>query len=813
MAIIDKEKLKDLLSEMEKLKRQPEYKAGDKDFLSAEKEIQGDIDALKSKAKESIKAQIKEQAPAGVPAYAVGGNIQRQTQNAAESAVEGTAERQQKINELMATPQGRMALMGAYTNDTMGALGYGMRQGVDVIQRGLGMDVAPQDPNYQKAMEIAHPVATGVGSVGMKTLATLPVAIGGMAAAPVGGTAGALGIAGDVALNTAAGGLTSNILARGENQSGTEVIGETGFGAAIGGLITSIPYIGRFVGAKLGAKIGLPTKKVVDETGNPTPEFLDYAQKQGYTPETLQQEAQGALNTIGAMEQGLPRTFEDMAGLSQKKIDDLTALINPNDEVVRRYADNGIAVEELPLAVITQNESVRGQAAAMAQMPIGDQPVKAKELAKKLNQIADDAISRFSGDVSADNFSTKTLNAMEATRLNLIDEQNAAYGALEPKIDAATFDRGARVSAPELVAELNYKVRKAPNTPLSKLEERVNELFNPDKWKEPPTFDDVKKLRQSIGEGLGFKPRGAYANEEESILKKYYGVLREKEHDFIVRNVEGMTPEALDAMKALTVQEKKLQDQITFYTGKKGTATMVGDLDVAASNLVQGKADGLNAVFDNIPEQHRRGAMSTILGRALNLKPDLEPDMPSARFGASPQRFADAWGRILQSNELRAKVKGALGDEGFSRFDSIAKLYNGLARLNAPATGASAVVMNQPLPQRATIRLMETVGDKVPLPVISSSAKKAAKFFSSENQKRTEALSMVVTTPRFFESLQTAAANPTSTEARKKSIEFMNTKVAQNYLKAIDPSYAREILAAGGLPLYLAAQDNEEVKQ
>ena len=95
MAIIDKEKLKDLLSEMEKLKRQPEYKAGDKDFLSAEKEIQGDIDALKSKAKESIKAQIKEQAPAGVPAYAVGGNIQRQTQNAAESAVEGTAERQQ----------------------------------------------------------------------------------------------------------------------------------------------------------------------------------------------------------------------------------------------------------------------------------------------------------------------------------------------------------------------------------------------------------------------------------------------------------------------------------------------------------------------------------------------------------------------------------------------------------------------------------------------------------------------------------------------------------------------------------------------
>jgi hypothetical protein len=72
---------------------------------------------------------------------------------------------------------------------------------------------------------------------------------------------------------------------------------------------------------------------------------------------------------------------------------------------------------------------------------------------------------------------------------------------------------------------------------------------------------------------------------------------------------------------------------------------------------------------------------------------------------------------------------------------------------------------------------------------------------------------MVVTTPRFFESLQAAAANPTSTEARKKSVEFMNTKVAQNYLKAIDPSYTREIIAAGGLPLYLAAQDNQEVKQ
>ena len=819
MAIIDKEKLKELMAELESAKKKP-------DGADVVPLIQADIDSLKAKAKESIKANLTGQTPKGAPQFGASGaampNVIQQT---ASQAVEDEAEKQQKISELMATPEGRIAMMNAYSTGTLGALGYGVNQGVDVIRRGFGADIPQTDPNYQKAMEIAHPAATAFGKIGYETLATAPIAIAGTALSPAGvpaaaGAVGAralaptaMGALGDVALNTAAGAGQGYLLSTGENKSGNQVIGETGASGVIGGALSSIPYIGRFVGAKLGAAFGVPTKKVVNDAGSPTPEFLAYAQQQGYTPETLQQEAQGALNTIGIMEQGLPRTFDDMANLGQKEIDDLTALINPNDEVVKRYADNGINIEELPLAVITQNESIRGQAAAMAQLPIGDQSVKAKELAKKLNQLADDAISRFSGDVAADNFSSKTLNAMDATRLALIEEERSAYGALNDKISDATIQRGARITAPDLIAELNWKQATAPNTKFTKLERRVDELFNPRKWKEKPTFDDVNILRRSIGEGLGFNPGGPFAGESEDLLKKYYGILREKEHDFIVNNVDGMTPDALNAMKALTVQEKKLQDQISFYKSRKGTDTMVGELDVAASNLVRGQADGLNAVFDNIPEQHRRGAMSTILGRALNLKPDLEPDMPSARFGSSPQRFSDAWGQVLKSDDIKAKVRGALGDEGFSRFDSIAKLYNGLARLNAPATGASAVVMSQPLPQSATIRLMETVGDRVPLQGVSTTAKKAAKFFSSENQKRTEALSMVVTTPRFFESLQAAAANPTSTEARKKSVEFMNTKVAQNYLKAIDPSYTREIIAAGGLPLYLASQDKEEVKQ
>jgi hypothetical protein len=819
MAIIDKEKLKKLMAELENAKKHPEGA----DVIPL---IQADIDALKSKAKESIKAQIKEQAPAGVPAYAVGGNIQRQTQNAAESAVEGTAERQQTINELMATEEGRIALANAEAKGGLDAFIRGLQRGSQVIGKGVGLDIQQMDPTYIKAMEVAHPAAFGGGKLGYEVGALAPVAAGTAVVSGPAIAAGGLPAAGGIALEALGGGLQANILARGENQSGTEVVGQTGLGAAIGGAVSGIPYIGKPVGAWLAKKFGLATKQVVDEAGSLTPEFVDYAKKQGLNEQDIINEAQSGAESIKAMGPMLPKSAAEANALPQSNLDSMADLINPRADVLERYAQLGFNPDDVPLAVSSGNKVIQEMGAILNQVRgagLGSERDKLMNAANKVNEYTQQIISDFGGKISVADFSAETINGMKLTRENLRQQEKEAFDLAKKKIDEVMLDEGntglrnVRLRAPELVAEINRKKALRSVTDLPKEDQMVYKLFASGK---NPTFDDVKSVRDTLGD-IAFDNNAAFGTSERARAAKYYNDLRDLENKFAATVLgEG----ELEAAKLFTVNRKKIEGYLNFFGIEKDASADLGaSLGAAASDIKGDKFRQLEMVFDNLPEEYRKGAMATMLGKMVDPRPlpadDFIPGLRSRAGG-----FAKEWENISRSDHLSAFVKKQIGEDGYKVFDMAGKFYSDLSRASSvPATGQIQTALMAMTPEKVTHKLLNSFAAKlrrVPAPTaklganVAEAAADVSRISSKEELTRVvDSFTHLTRSPKFKEAVLRAANDPASAEARQKSAQFMNTKIAQQYLKTVDPKIAQAVIAAGGLPRYLVAQDKEEVKQ
>jgi len=827
MAIIDKEKLKDLLNEMEKLKRQPEYKAGDKEFLEIEKAIQSDIDGLKASAKESIKAQLTGQTPQGAPQFgASGAAMPNVTQQIASQWVEDEAEKQQKINELMATEEGRIALANAEAKGGLDAFLKGLQRGSQVIGKGIGLDIQQMDPTYIKAMEVAHPAAFGGGQLGYEVAALAPVAGVTMAASTPAIAAGGLPAAGGVALEALGGGLQANILARGENKSGAEIIGQSGIGAAIGGAVSGLPIIGKPVGAWLAKKFGLATKQVVDEAGSLTPEFVDYAKKQGLNEQDIINEAQSGAESIKAMGPMLPKNAAEANALPQPSLDAMADLINPRADVLERYAKLGFNPDDVPLAVSSGNKVIQEMGAILNQVRgagLGSERDKLLNAANKVNEYTQDIINDFGGKISVADFSTSALNGMKLTSENIRTQEEAAFELAKKKIDEVMLDEGntglrnVRLRAPELVAEIERNKSLRDVTELPQEEQMVYKLFTSGR---NPTFDDVKSVRKKLGD-IAFDSNSSFGTSERARAAKYYSELRDLENKF-AGSVLG--DGELEAAKLFTVNRKKIEGYLEFFGEKKDRTADIGPkLSAAAANIKGDNFQQLQMVFDNLPEEYRKGAMATMLGKMVDARPLPEGDfIPGLRSRAGG--FAKEWENISRSSHLSAFVKKQLGEDGYKVFDLAGKFYGDLSRASSvPATGQIQTALMAMTPEKVTYKLLNSLSStlrRVPAPTARMAADVAGAAADVSRISNKEELTRVVDSfthltrsPRFTEAIITAARNPQSAEARQKSAQFMNTKIAQQYLKSVDKSIARDVIAAGGLPLYLAAQDKEEVKQ
>jgi hypothetical protein len=522
----------------------------------------------------------------------------------------------------------------------------------------------------------------------------------------------------------------------------------------------------------------------------------------------------------------LPKTPADANATPQEWMDNLANLINPRQDVMEDYAKIGINPENVPIAILAGNKNIQEMGAILNQVRgagIGSERDKLLEAANQVNKSTQEIIEDFGGRISVADFSTGAIQGMKATRRTLKDAEEGAYDAITRQMEAITLNEAntglvnIRVAAPEIMKRLERQKALYPNIGLNPEEKMVYDLFA---GKSRPTFHEVKSIRSTIGK-IAYDPKDAFDTEKIATAKELYEELRVAENRFAA-SILG--DDSLEAVKRISADRFKVDGYLKFFGETKDKPADIGkNLLSAASDIKGSNYQNLTQVFDNLPEEYRKGAMASMLGRIA------DPNVIAGGnfipgLGARAGDFTKAWGNIKKSDHLNAFVKKQLGDEGYEAFDLVGRFYAGLSRASSvPATGQMQTALMTMLPEQATGKLLKSLSTnfkKVPsfwARGAGNAADVAAAVVSSGTKEEVtrvvDSLGHLTRSPKFTEAVLRAANDPTSAEARQKSAQFMNTKIAQQYLKTVDPKIAQAVIAAGGLPRYLAAQDKEEVKQ
>lgn len=611
-----------------------------------------------------------------------------------------------------------------------------------------------------------------------------------------------------VAGSGALGATEGTLIARGTEQSGQEQVKGGIIGGGIGIAAESIPIVGPIIAASISRRLGkaVAPEQLVLPDGQLTPEFSQYLDSQGITPEQAIAQAQTEANTARTFAESAPRTPDDLEALNNIDIPAAMAQIDPRS--VQNYVDAGIDIADIPVAAVTRNNRVRELSAQLAAIPGSETRDQALRLADAVRNTARQTIEEAGGSMQAGSFSEQTLNAMRATRETLYQSENDAYRQLGDQIDARLASLPpTSVRAPELKAELAAKAAKLRETNLSTVEQKALKLLGG-----KPTYHDIDNFRKEVGDSLGDIPRGVYADQAQGTLKHIYGQLQEAQNKF-ARGLLGN--DSLRLAQSISKERNAIQDQVEFFGKNDGFGSMVSKLGQVAGGAKRVDYAQFDEVMANIPEPYRKGALSTIMNQTLKISPDEAAEKMSA--GA----FADMWSNIRGDSALNSRVKTILGDESYTAFDKLAGMAKGVSRaLGGKQTGIAREALRDFYKPSGVIgkitKALRIGGVATGAPGAGAAATVVDGVTALANAGDSSAIgnvSMMISSPTLMRAAIEAANDPVSSNAKALSALFMKTKVANDFMEAATADARKQIIAAGGIPLWLMTSQKEEEKQ
>ncbi len=218
--------------------------------------------------------------------------------------------------------------------------------GLKNISNALGFtDSSEFEKQAIKALSEESPIASEIGQIAGETLPFLPAGVG---------AASIKAIAPRVAASTVVGGAEGGLIARGRGGNLSEQIKGAGIGGSIqGGVEILFPIISRIGGALSSKVTGKKINKVIDSSGNPTPEFQAVLDKSGVTFNDLTETAQGLATAKAG---GNPAQVERKAFIESQGV-------NPTQAQVTRSADDFQAQQELAKTSTSVRRALEGQEA------------------------------------------------------------------------------------------------------------------------------------------------------------------------------------------------------------------------------------------------------------------------------------------------------------------------------------------------------------------------------------------------------------------------------------------------------------------
>lgn len=716
--------------------------------------------------------------------------------NLRQISAESEAETQAKMAELEKRDPYLAAQIKAMTPAERLSVGIGM--GMTDIGQGIGI----ADPsNRNPAADQALTDTSGMAAAGRIVGQAAPFLVPGLGVSNIGS------IPLRVAAGGGLGGAEGAIISRGTDQSGQEQVKGALIGAGIGIAAEALPIVGpalvSYVRRRLGKAVA--QEQLVLPDGSLTPEFRQYLDSEGITPEQAIREAQSETGVAQTFAEAAPTTAAGLENLQRVDIPAALAAVNPR--LVQNYVDAGINIEDIPLAAVSRNNQVADMSAQLAAIPGSLAKDQALKLADAVRNTARQTIEDAGGSMSAGEFSERTLNAMRSARETIYQAENDAYTRLGQQIDArlASLPPMA-VRAPDLKASLTAKAAKLRETGLSTVEAQTLKILSG-----KPTYYDIDNLRKEIGGSIGGMQRGIYANQDQATLKHLYGQLQEAQNKFARGLVGG---DDLRMAQEISKQRHALQDQIEFFGQNDGLGSMVSKLNQVAGGAQRVDYAQFDRVMENIPEPYRKGALATVMNQALKISPDASAE--AMRSGT----FANMWSNIRGDAALNSRVKGILGDDSYQAFDKLADMAKGVSRaLGGKPTGVSAVALREfDKPNGVAAKLsramrLGTTATGVPGGTQAAAIVDGVSAIAQAGDNSTiNNVTRMISSPTFMRAAIEAARNPAAADAKALSAQLMKTKAANDFMAAATADARKQIIAAGGIPIWLMTSQDEEQK-
>lgn len=317
--------------------------------------------------------------------------------------------------QIKATPGWEKALIGV----GMGMNDIARVTGLAGTSAGQAMGFMPENTQATDQPLIDTSTAASAGQIAGQAAPFIPLGLG---------TSSFSSIPLRVSASGTLGATEGAAISRGTEQSGQEQVKSGLIGAGIGIAAESIPILGPVIAASISRRLGktIAPEQLVLPDGQLTPEFSQYLDSQGITPEQAIAQAQTEANTARTFAESAPRTPDDLEALKNLDIPAAMAQIDPRS--VQNYIDAGIDIADIPVAAVTRNNRVRELSAQLAAIPGSETRDQALRLADAVRNTARQTIEEAGGSMAAGEFSERTLNAMRATRETLYQSENDEIG-------------------------------------------------------------------------------------------------------------------------------------------------------------------------------------------------------------------------------------------------------------------------------------------------------------------------------------------------------------------------------------------------
>lgn len=366
--------------------------------------------------------------------------------------------------------------------------------------------------------------------------------------------------------------------------------------------------------------------------------------------------------------------------------EEMAAMIRPDPDFYRAADDLGISVEPLA-SYASQNPQFIAIEQALRSVPASQLDDQAKKFISNLSEKADELIAEYGTTDKADmsdRFRSESTSAID----QIADRETFLYNRLEALIPPSTpVDakntssfligkinelKGRGKSARFLKSVLDQIKTNVKHGQASGLLDASGKPFKAKKIYDKPSHEALSQARKEIGQAI-YKKSGPFKNEEVGLLKQVYGNLR-KDQDLVAEGLPN-GKSISDASKALTIQRKRLEDNLVSLLGSDLQGSIIPKVGLQMRRLAKSDVKKWDEVMSKIEDP---GMRKEVVITSLN--EIFTGGMAGKGRSLSTKQFSDFMDEMNRSPAAKNRLYKELPIKAQESLDNLYKISKAVSR-------------------------------------------------------------------------------------------------------------------------------------